>query len=61
MRAFAVAKGLNNVDSGDVEDDFEDGNVDDGFDEAYLDDDEGEWEDDEIPDDLDDLKDAIGQ
>ena len=61
IRAFAVAKGLNNVDSGDVEDDFEDGNVDDGFDEAYLDDDEGEWEDDEIPDDLDDLKDAIGQ
>ena len=37
------------------------GNEDDGFDEAYLDDDEGEWEDDEIPDDLDDLKDAIGQ
>ena len=61
IRAFAVAKGLNNVDSGDVEDEFEDGNEDDGFDEAYLDDDEGEWEDDEIPDDLDDLKDAIGQ
>jgi hypothetical protein len=33
----------------------------DEFDEAYLNEDEGEWEDDEIPEDLDDLKEMIEQ
>jgi heat shock protein 1/8 len=61
IRAFAVAKGLHNSEPGGAVDDLEDGDgEDDEFDEAYLEEDEGEWEDDEIPDDLDDLRDMMG-
>ena len=59
IRAFAVAKGLNKeVKSGGEDVNFDDDFDDDDdieFDEEYLKEDEGEWEDDEIPDDLDDL------
>ena len=62
IRAFAAAKGLNNTEAGGAAGDLEDDDGEyDEFDEAYLNEDEGEWEDDEIPEDLDDLKEMIEQ
>jgi len=62
IRAFAAAKGLNNTEAGGAVGDLEDDDGEyDEFDEAYLNEDEGEWEDDEIPEDLDDLKEMIEQ
>jgi len=62
IRAFAAAKGLNNTESGGAVGDLEDDDGEyDEFVEAYLKEDEGEWEDDEIPEDLDDLKEMIEQ